>query len=126
MTTFDRYDEPGKSPQTVAVVNGSPEMVLLLDGVVEPGAYRVEFVGLGRRVHSRIRAMAPDLIVLCTRIDEPAGFQLLTMLKLDAATRDIPVLTFTTECEGEEYLDALAQASEEDELPALRAEFRMN
>ena len=103
-------------------------MVLLLDAVVGPGAYRVEFVELGSRVHSRIRLLAPDLVVLCMRIDETAGFQLLTMLKLDSLTRDIPVLTFTTEREGEEYPDAAAQSGDEDEFlyQPPRAAFPMN
>ena len=113
--------------QTIAVVNGGPEVVLLLDAVVGPGAYRVEFVGMGRSVHSRIRSMAPDLIVLCTRIDEPTGFQLLSMLKLDAVTREIPLLTFTTEWEGQEYVDSMTQAADEDEFGYQPARgFQMN
>lgn len=110
------------------MVNGGPEMVWLLDAVVGPGTYRVEFVAMGPRVHSRIRSMAPDLIVLCTRIDEPAAFQLLTMLKLDPVTREIGVLTFTTECEGQDYVDSTTQAADEDEFvyPPVRAGFPMN
>src|SRR5262245_27305192 len=96
-------DEPGQT-RTIAIVNGGPEMVLLREAVVEPGACQVEFVTLmSRSVHARLRTMAPDLIVLCTRIDDPAGFQLLSVLKLDPVTREIPVLTFTTEYEGQEY-----------------------
>jgi CheY-like chemotaxis protein len=128
MAPTERHDARDTAIQTVAVVNGGPEMVLLLDAVVAPGAYRIEFVGLSRRTQSRIRALAPDLIVLCTRIDDPAGFQLLTMLKLDEATREIPVLTFTTECEGQDYIDSAARMTEEDELPypPHTAELRMN
>ena len=127
MAALDRREESAGTTPTIAVVNGGPEIVLMLNAVVEPGAYRIEFVGMGRRVYSRIRAMAPDLIVLCTRIDEPAGFQLLTMLKLDAVTRAIPVLTFTTECEGQEYVDSSTLPDEDDELSsASYAELRMN
>jgi CheY-like chemotaxis protein len=120
-------DEPGQT-RTIAIVNGGPEMVLLLEAVVEPGAYQVEFVTLmSRSVHARLRAMAPDLIVLCTRIDDPAGFQLLSLLKLDPATRETPVLTFTTEYEGQEYVDS-SQVAEDDEptYTPVRAQFRMN
>jgi CheY-like chemotaxis protein len=44
----------------------------------------------------------PNLVILCVHIDDLDGFQVLSMLKLDEATRDIPVLTYTTEYEGQE------------------------
>jgi len=120
-------DEPGHT-RTIAIVNGGPEMVLLLETVVDPGAYQVEFVTMmSRQVHARLRAMAPDLIVLCMRIDDPAGFQLLSLLKLDPVTREIPVLTFTTEYEGQEYVDSSQVAEDEDPTyTPVRAQFRMN
>jgi len=120
-------DEPGHT-RTIAIVNCGPEMVLLLETVVDPGAYQVEFVTMmSRQVHARLRAMAPDLIVLCMRIDDPAGFQLLSLLKLDPVTREIPVLTFTTEYEGQEYVDS-SQVTEDDDsaYTPVRAQFRMN
>jgi len=49
------------------------------------------------------------------------------MLKLDADTRDIPVLTYTTEYEGQDFDTALAQlAEDEDELLPSRPALRMN
>jgi CheY-like chemotaxis protein len=40
--------------------------------------------------------------VLCTSIDRADGFQLLSMLKLDPQTRQIPVVTYTLDGEDEE------------------------
>jgi hypothetical protein len=37
------------------------------------------------------------------------------MLKLDAETKDIPVLTYTTEYEGQDFETAVAQLGEDDE-----------
>jgi CheY-like chemotaxis protein len=53
-------------------------------------------------------------VILCTRIEELDGFQLLTMLKLDPDTSDIPVLTYTTEHEGQDF-DAVLSASIADD-----------
>ena len=39
------------------------------------------------------------------RIEDREGFQVLSMLKLDDETRRIPVLTYTTEYEGQETDD---------------------
>jgi CheY-like chemotaxis protein len=57
----------------------------------------------------------PALVILCTRIESLDGFQLLTMLKLDPETKHIPVLTYTTEYEGQE-VDGDAE-SEDDDTP---------
>jgi CheY-like chemotaxis protein len=46
------------------------------------------------------------------RIDDLDGFQVLSMLKLDESTREIPVLTYTTEYEREEPDDDPDQMSE--------------
>jgi hypothetical protein len=55
------------------------------------------------------------------------GFQLLTMLKLDPDTRDIPVLTYTTEREGQDFDTDVSQVADDDEsvFPARPAP-RMN
>jgi len=42
----------------------------------------------------------PNLVILCVCIEDAAGFDVLSMLKLDEETRDIPVLTYTTQPEG--------------------------
>ena len=38
---------------------------------------------------------------MCLRIEDAAGFQFLSMLQVDPATRRLPVLTYTTEAEGQ-------------------------
>jgi CheY-like chemotaxis protein len=54
----------------------------------------------------------PDLVILCVTVDDLAGIQVLSMLKLDADTRDIPVLTYTTTRETEEPDDEVAEPAE--------------
>jgi hypothetical protein len=46
------------------------------------------------------------------RIDEVDDFQVLSMLKLDEDTRTIPVLTYTTEGDGEESDEEVAEPSD--------------
>jgi len=40
--------------------------------------------------YSQIKRVQPNLVILCVCIDDMDGFQVLSMLKLDAETRDIP------------------------------------
>jgi len=101
--------------QKVVVVNGSPEILDAFESVLEAGRYDMVFVEPGERAYSQIKRVAPQLVILCTRIERLDGFQLITMLKLDPDTCDIPVLTYTTEHEGQACGDAFSQLVDEDE-----------
>ena len=113
--------------QKVVVVNGNTEVIGLLETVLDAGRYDMVFVESSDRAYSQIKKVVPNLVILCARIDQLEGFQLLTMLKLDADTRDIPVLTYTTEYEGQDFDAAISQiAEEEEELLPSRPALRMN
>ena len=114
--------------QKVVVVNGNTEVLGMLETVLDAGRYDMVFVESSDRAYSQIRKVLPNLVILCTRIEELDGFQLLTMLKLDAETKDIPILTYTTEYEGQDFDSAISQLAEEEEelLPAARPALRMN
>ena len=113
--------------QKVVVVNGNTEVLGMLETVLDAGRYDMVFVESSDRAYSQIKRVVPNLVILCTRIEELDGFQLLTMLKLDADTKDIPVLTYTTEYEGQDFDAAISQlADDEDEMMPARAALRMN
>ena len=114
--------------QKVVVVNGNTEVLGMLETVLDAGRYDMVFVESSDRAYSQIKKVVPNLVILCTRIEELDGFQLLTMLKLDSETRNIPVLTYTTECEGQDFDAAIAQWAEDEEeiLPASSSSLRMN
>jgi PleD family two-component response regulator len=85
------------------------------------------FVESSERAYSQVKKVLPNLVILCTRLQELETFQLLTMLKLDADTRSIPVLTYTSECEGQDFDSAVSQLAEDEEaLLPVRPAPRMN
>jgi PleD family two-component response regulator len=97
----------------------------MLETVLDAGRYDMVFVESSDRAYSQIKRVLPNLVILCTRIEHLEGFHLLTMLKLDTETKDIPVLTYTTEYEGQDFETAVAQLGEDEEelfpsAPALR------
>src|SRR5215217_9764988 len=113
--------------QKVVVVNGNTEVLGMLETVLDAGRYDMVFVESGDRAYSQIKRVLPNLVILCTKIEELDGFQLLTMLKLDDETRDIPVLTYTTEYEGQDFDAAISQlAEDEDDMFPVRPALRMN
>lgn len=97
--------------QKVVIVNGSSGMLELLETVLDAGRYDIVFVESIEHAYSQIKRVQPNLVVLCARIEDADAFQVLSMLKLDADTREIPVLTYTTEYEGQETED---EAPEDD------------
>src|ERR1700752_4778999 len=101
--------------QKVVVVNGNTEVLGMLESVLDAGRYDMVFVESGEHAYSQIKKVLPNLVILCTRIEHLEGFQLLTMLKLDPQTRDIPVLTCTTEHEGQDFDAAISQLADEEE-----------
>jgi len=90
------------STQKVVIVNGSTDMLTLLETILDAGHYDVVFVESSEHAYSHIKRVQPNLVILCMRIEDRTGFQVLSMLKLDDETRRIPVLTYTTEFEGQE------------------------
>jgi PleD family two-component response regulator len=113
--------------QKVVVVNGNTEVLGLLETVLDAGRYDMVFVESSDRAYSQIKKVVPNLVILCARIEDLDGFQLLTMLKLDDETKNIPVLTYTTEYEGQDFDAAISQiAEEEEEMLPSRPALRMN
>jgi PleD family two-component response regulator len=117
-----------KPVQKVVVVNGSTDVLGMLETVLDAGRYDMVFVESSDHAYSQIKRVLPNLVILCTRIEQLEGFHLLTMLKLDAETKDIPVLTYTTEYEGQDFEAAVAELGEDDEelFPASAPVLRMN
>ncbi len=114
--------------QKVVVVDGNAEVLNMLETVLDAGRYDMVFVESSDRAYSQIKKVVPNLVVLCTHINELEGFQLLTMLKLDSETQDIPVLTYTTEFEGQDF-DAPASPWADDDgevMPSSCSSLRMN
>ena len=56
--------------QKVVVVNGSADVLGMLETVLDAGRYDMVFVESGNRAYSQIKKVQPQLVILCTRLDE--------------------------------------------------------
>ena len=110
--TLRRADAATAAAQQVVIVNGSSQILELLETVLDAGRYDVVFVESSQHAYSQIKRVQPNLVILCVNVDEPSGFQVLSMLKLDPETREIPILTYTTETEADEEEEETAEAAE--------------
>ena len=98
--------------QRVLIVNGTGDVLDVLEPVLEAGNYDVVFVESSAHAYSQIRRVQPDLVILCLELEDAEGLRVLSMLKLDAETRDIPVVTYTSAA------DDAPEDEAEDEEPA--------
>jgi PleD family two-component response regulator len=101
-----------RATQKVVIVNDSSGVLGQLETVLEAGRYDVVFVESNQHAYSQVRRIQPDLVILCIRIDDMDAFRVLSMLKLDRETRDIPVLTYTTDDDCEDAGKDLPEVSE--------------
>jgi PleD family two-component response regulator len=111
-TTTSEKTSPSQAMQKVVIVNGSTDMLALLETVLSAGHYDVVFVESSEHAYSHIKRVQPNLVILCMCLEDHDGFQVLSMLKLDHETRRIPVLTYATEFEGQEVEQEVAEGSE--------------
>ena len=112
--------------QKVVIVDGTAEILDLLESVLDAGHYDVVFVESSEHAYSQIKRVQPNLVILCVRIDAADGFQVLSMLKLDEETRKIPVLTYTSEYDRQESEDEYPEASEAEVFTSSKPAVWMN
>jgi CheY-like chemotaxis protein len=112
-------DEPMSVPShalpsgKVVIVNGSPEVMAVVESAVEAGHYGMVFIESIAHAYSQIKRVQPNLVILCVRLGDMHGLQVLSMLKLDEATRRIPVITYA----AEEHATGEQTADEEESEP---------
>lgn len=123
-TTAD--SDKSTATQKVVIVNGSTDMMTLLETVLDAGHYDVVFVESSEHAYSHIKRVQPNLVILCMRIEDRDGFHVLSMLKLDDETRRIPVVTYTTEYEGQEIEEDVPDASELEMFSSAKVAMPMN
>lgn len=114
-TRLRATDDPSAG-RKIVIVNGGAEVQRILESVIETGHYDVVFVESSAHAYSQIRKVLPDLVILCLHLEDPEAFRVLSMLKLDPATRDVPLLTWAAspepnEAEPEDWTDDPAFAS---------------
>ncbi len=123
-TTADGSVTP--ATQKVMIINGSTDILALLETVLDAGHYDVVFVESSEHAYSHIKRFQPHLVILCMRIEGGDGFQVLSMLKLDEETRRIPVLTYPMEFGGQEVEQEAQEPSEMGMFAASQPALPMN
>ena len=82
----------------------------------------------GEECLARVSEFKPDVILLDVMMPKLDGYKTCQRLKENPETRDIPVLTYTTEYEGQDFETAVSQIADEEEevFRTARPALRMN
>lgn len=83
--------------QLAVFVGGGTEALAVVEPILSGRAYDVEFVDSEDEPYGTILALKPDIVVVSLDLEDESGFHLLTMLRLDAETAAIPVLSYLQE-----------------------------
>jgi len=83
--------------QLAVFVGGGTDALAFVEPILTGRAYDIEFIGNDDEPYATIAALRPDIIVVSLDMDNEVGFQLLTMLRLDPETAQIPVLSYLRE-----------------------------
>jgi DNA-binding response OmpR family regulator len=83
---------------TVAVVDHDPVFLRLMQRVLSAEGYRTLMCPRGTAAHDLIAQERPSVVLIETWLDAPEqGWELLQTLRLDDATRDIPVVILSSD-----------------------------
>jgi signal transduction histidine kinase len=97
LTPYARRPEEEQLPsfpakESILVVDGDPDMLLLLRELLNTSHYRIRPVNSGTMALTASAALPPDLILLDVHMPDVDGYELCRKFKHDDALRDVPVI----------------------------------
>jgi len=98
-----------KKAQTILIVEDDRTSARLLSTYLTDAGYTIEFAVNGQEAVSKAKLLKPDLITLDIIMPEKDGWDVISELKMDPATKDIPVI-ITSSLEEKEKGFALGAA----------------
>ncbi|MFI3196403.1 MAG: response regulator [Methylococcaceae bacterium] len=91
-----------KQKASILVIDDSPENITLMSDLLKE-SYKVKVATSGRRGISVIQSKnPPDIILLDIMMPEMDGYEVCRQVKLNANTRDIPIIFLTAKAEKED------------------------
>jgi len=97
--------------QLALVVGGGADVLDVIEPMLPGSRWIIEFVDINDEPFGTVLALRPDLIVVNLGFEQRSGFSLLSMLRLDARTRGLPVLSYVCDDEKAPRQEALLDDS---------------
>lgn len=88
--------------KSILIYDDDPEILFLCKVILENNKYHVETLSRCENVIQDIAAIKPDIILMDLWIPEIGGEKAITVMKADAATKNIPVFLFSANADIKE------------------------
>jgi signal transduction histidine kinase/CheY-like chemotaxis protein len=92
---FAPRSDHAAQPVRVLAVDDDPAALDIVDAALTPEGYDISRAGSGRAALSLARAHPYDLVICDLVMPDLNGFEVVSELKADVATRDVPILILT-------------------------------
>jgi DNA-binding response OmpR family regulator len=93
--------------RAIVIADDDPDVAALVQDALEDEHFRCSVVSSGTSVLSRARRDPPDLVILDVNLPDIDGFTVLTHLRRDASTAELPVLILTGRTEARDRIVGL-------------------
>jgi DNA-binding response OmpR family regulator len=91
----DRFVQTADHRGTIAIVGKRPD-AHVLDTVLKSSDHDILLIESFGEAYSQIRRVRPQIVIVCLEAGDLNGVQVLSMLNIDRATAQIPVVTYLT------------------------------
>jgi DNA-binding response OmpR family regulator len=81
--------------QKILIVDDDPQMQKLYDRIFEMEEFQVDTADDGRSGMDKVRLFRPDVILLDIMMKNVSGLEMLSQIKADSASREIPVVVLS-------------------------------
>ena len=104
---MDADNGNSRSTTSILIVEDSPTQAAKLHGLLEGKGYRTQVAGNGMLALEAIRRNPPDLVLSDIVMPKMDGYRLCHAIKLDPATRAIPVILVTSLVDAQDIVRGL-------------------
>ena len=93
----------------ILAVDDTPQNIKVLDAILSPRGYTVMTASSGAEALEKVRAEAPDLLLLDIVMPGMSGYEVAQRLRSDATTRMLPIVMVTAREPRRRFLDQAGQ-----------------
>ena len=86
---------PSKNKPMILLAEDEPNIVFSLSYVLERAGFEIEVCTDGAQVENKVRATFPNLIILDLMLPNKSGFEIMSDLKSQKRTSNIPILVLS-------------------------------
>ena len=110
---MNREESQAFVSKQILIVDDKSELLHLMRRILEDGQYQVSILQNGKDAYATTKARLPDLLILDLKLGDISGKDILSQLKGDPITAEIPVIVYTAAVIEAEEVNRLVSADPE-------------